>query len=241
VTFNQRGLPSGSSWTVTLNGVSNSSALPSLTFNEPNGTYSFVAESAIPGGASTQYVASAASGAFTIAGIGVSQTVSYITQFEVTISVTPANSGAAGPPAGWLDAGTVIELNALAAAGYQFDSWQGSGIGNYSGTSNPVNVTVEGPLLEVAQFSVAPSTSPTPPASTAPSDTVPAWVFFTALGAFVAALLILAAILRRRLGPPPPPEPFPPVIPPFVLGRPPVETPERTSGNESAGDEPWRE
>ncbi|MEM4067534.1 MAG: hypothetical protein QXV17_11835 [Candidatus Micrarchaeaceae archaeon] len=39
VTFTERGLPSGTSWSVTLNGVQGSSVSPAIIFYEPNGTY----------------------------------------------------------------------------------------------------------------------------------------------------------------------------------------------------------
>jgi len=42
VTFTESGLPSGTSWSVTLNGLTETSTNGTLTFNEPNGTYSYV-------------------------------------------------------------------------------------------------------------------------------------------------------------------------------------------------------
>src|SRR3989442_812942 len=41
VTFSERGLPSGSSWSVTVEGLSNSFTTPTITFSQPNGTHSF--------------------------------------------------------------------------------------------------------------------------------------------------------------------------------------------------------
>src|SRR5439155_94977 len=41
VTFNETGLPSGTSWSVTLEGLSNSSATRTITFSQPNGTHSY--------------------------------------------------------------------------------------------------------------------------------------------------------------------------------------------------------
>jgi hypothetical protein len=41
VTFSQTGLPSGTSWSVTLNGATVASTTSSLAFAEPNGTYSY--------------------------------------------------------------------------------------------------------------------------------------------------------------------------------------------------------
>ena len=41
VTFTESGLPSGTQWTVTLEGVPQSSTSDTITFTEPNGTYSY--------------------------------------------------------------------------------------------------------------------------------------------------------------------------------------------------------
>jgi hypothetical protein len=48
VTFNEVGLPSGTTWSVILNGSTQSSTTSSIVFYEPNGTYSYITE-AIPG------------------------------------------------------------------------------------------------------------------------------------------------------------------------------------------------
>ncbi len=41
VTFTESGLPTGTSWSVTLNGVLQSSSTPTIAFQEPNGTYAY--------------------------------------------------------------------------------------------------------------------------------------------------------------------------------------------------------
>ncbi|MGC8636594.1 MAG: DUF7619 domain-containing protein, partial [Thermoprotei archaeon] len=41
VTFSESGLPPGDSWSVTLNGQTQSSSSSTITFTEPNGTYSY--------------------------------------------------------------------------------------------------------------------------------------------------------------------------------------------------------
>jgi len=45
VTFTESGLPSGTSWSVTLNGNTESSTTNTISFSEPNGTYSYVVAS----------------------------------------------------------------------------------------------------------------------------------------------------------------------------------------------------
>ena len=45
VTFTETGLPSGTSWNVTLSGVLLTSTVPTISFSEPNGTYAFTVAS----------------------------------------------------------------------------------------------------------------------------------------------------------------------------------------------------
>jgi hypothetical protein len=56
------------------------------------------------------------------------------------------------PSSGWYDAGTVVSISATPASGWLFSSWTGSGTGSYSGTNNPVSVTMNGPITETANF-----------------------------------------------------------------------------------------
>ena len=72
VTFTETGLPSGTSWSVTLNGTTHTSTSNSITFSEPNGTYSF-SVSTVSG-----YSVSPSSGQITVKGGAVqSPSISY--------------------------------------------------------------------------------------------------------------------------------------------------------------------
>src|SRR3989442_13193252 len=75
VTFSERGLPSGSSWSVTVEGLSNSSTTPTITFSQPNGTHSFAV--ARIRGDWAYYDASPASGSVTGNGAPSPATVSF--------------------------------------------------------------------------------------------------------------------------------------------------------------------
>jgi hypothetical protein len=81
VTFIQNGLPSGTSWSITFNGITLSSTTDTLTFKEPNGTYSYVI-SPISG-----YRANTYSGTITINGNPVSNTMNW-TVITYTITIT---------------------------------------------------------------------------------------------------------------------------------------------------------
>jgi len=80
VTFTESGLPTGTSWSVTLNGLTETSTNGTLTFNEPNGTYSYVI-SGISG-----YRANTYSGTINVNGNSVSNSISWtIATYSITL------------------------------------------------------------------------------------------------------------------------------------------------------------
>ena len=87
VTFTESGLPSGTSWSVTLNGVAHSSSTASITFTEVNGTYSYTV------GSVSGYTATPSGGSVTVAGAGTSVSITFSsfhpgTQYQVTFAQT---------------------------------------------------------------------------------------------------------------------------------------------------------
>ncbi len=71
ITFTQTGLPAGTSWSVTVNGVPQTSTATTIVFNVVNGVYSYTV------GEVSGYSASPAYGTITVSSSGVSPTVSY--------------------------------------------------------------------------------------------------------------------------------------------------------------------
>ncbi len=71
VTFIEAGLPTGTSWSISLNGQSESSSGITISFQEPNGTYSFTV------GSVTGYNASPSSGSITVSGSAVNETIAF--------------------------------------------------------------------------------------------------------------------------------------------------------------------
>ena len=86
VTFKETGLPSGVTWYINVTGGgSYSSATTSLSFHDPNGTYSFTATDN-----DNKYRASSYTGSFTVYGASLNVSVSYV---SVTYNVTFSESG----------------------------------------------------------------------------------------------------------------------------------------------------
>ncbi len=86
--FTETGLPSGTSWSVTFNGVAKSSTTSSISFTATNGTYQFTV-SPVAG-----YSANIYSGSVTINGASVTTSISWtLVTYQITISQTGIPSG----------------------------------------------------------------------------------------------------------------------------------------------------
>jgi len=71
VTFTESGLPSGTSWSVTLNGTTKSSTADTITFSVPNGTYSYSI------GAVSGYTVSNSNGSVTVSGKNIPVSITF--------------------------------------------------------------------------------------------------------------------------------------------------------------------
>jgi hypothetical protein len=152
VTFIESGLPSGTLWNVTLNGLPSISETANVSFNVTNGSYTYVVQTPIHGAAGVDYAAFLAEGTFVVRGMYRTIPVPYTTEYLLTTSSAPVGAGSDSPATGWFAAGSLVNVSAVPAAGYAFLSWTGSGPGNYSGGNDPGVVTMNGPILESADF-----------------------------------------------------------------------------------------
>ncbi len=152
VQFRESGLPTGTSWYVILNATEETSASNNITFYVPNGSYSYTLQTPVPGSPGTRYVVSPSFGTVTVSGSNVSENVSYSTQYYLTTDISPAGAGTVSPSNSWFSAGSSVTLTAKAVSGYAFSSWSGSGTGSYTGTNNPLTLTMNGPVSETADF-----------------------------------------------------------------------------------------
>ncbi|MGB9622752.1 MAG: hypothetical protein ACPL07_02795, partial [Candidatus Bathyarchaeia archaeon] len=159
ITFTESGLPSSTLWSVTFNGVPSSSTSNTITFTGITaGSYSWSISTPISGGTGIQYVGSPLSGTMNVP-TQTSQSITYTTQYELTMAT---NFGTTSPSVGgghWYDAGTKVTISATApVAGsgeqYVWNGWTGSGTGSYTGMDNPATdaVTMNGPITETASW-----------------------------------------------------------------------------------------
>jgi hypothetical protein len=88
VTFTESGLPTGTSWSVILNGVTVGTKLSSISFTEPNGTYQYSVSSV------SNYKANIYSGSVTVNGISVTTPIQWsLVTYQIVISQTGIPAG----------------------------------------------------------------------------------------------------------------------------------------------------
>jgi len=87
ITFTETGLPSSTLWSVTLNGLTLSSATNAISFDEPNGTYSYVIGSIIG------YTSSPSSGTLTVYGANVNVAITFTPISVKTYSIKFTETG----------------------------------------------------------------------------------------------------------------------------------------------------
>src|SRR5207248_3252409 len=82
-------------------------------------------------------------------------TANFNTQYFLTMS-RGTGGGTVSPTSGWRSSGAAISISAAPTnnnqVSYNFAGWTGSGSGSYSGTNNPVSITMNGPITETAGF-----------------------------------------------------------------------------------------
>jgi len=97
ITFTESGLPTGTTWSVTLSGATKTANSGTIVFNEPNGTYSFTI------GAINGYTATPSSGMITVNGANVNQGIMFTLNGTKVFVVTFTESG--------LPSGTIWYVN----------------------------------------------------------------------------------------------------------------------------------
>jgi hypothetical protein len=145
VTFHESGLPGGTSWSVDLNGTTNTSVGTTVRFTEPNGTYGYTVEPV------TGYTPDTYSGALVVNGSDVDVPISWAT------NAYPVWFNETGLPAGtvwWVTLnGTPEGAETSSFTFYEPDGSYSYAVGPLSGWSTPRHdgsVTVRGSPVSVA-------------------------------------------------------------------------------------------
>lgn len=151
--FRESGLPTGTAWTVVLNGSSQSTSDTSMKFAVTVGSWTYTTSTPIYGTAGVRY-ATSSSGSVTAGMTLVSIPVHYTTQYLLTVDPAPHGSGnVTSWSIPWFNSSSVVQIHAVPNPGYRFSYWVGSGTGNYTGNNATANLTMSSPVLEIAYFS----------------------------------------------------------------------------------------
>ncbi len=160
VTFTESGLPTGTNWSVALEGNTLSSSTPTISFSAPNGTYGFVV------GAVSGYSPDPTQGTVVVLGQGTQTALTFGPApglFAVTFLVRPSSCGSVSFNGAPQDNGSsrdflagTYDLQAPPCPGYSTLRWDTSGAISVSNASSPrTAVTVAGPgTLALTFFSV---------------------------------------------------------------------------------------
>ena len=120
VTYSEMGLPPGTAWSVTTNGIRATSTMGSLVFNEPNGSYSYGAQTTYLASNGSAYAAVPGFGSFTVAGAAIHEAVEFA-PVAPKASVPGTQAGASSPieiPLGIFAAVLVALLIVIAILAY---------------------------------------------------------------------------------------------------------------------------
>ena len=127
------------------------------TLNLSQGSHTIAVATTQAGSAGTQYVftgwsdSGAASHSIAVGASAATYTASFKTQYQLTISASPAAGGTVTPASGgFYDSATVVNIQATANTGYSFTNWTGS-VASASNAST--TVTMSAPQTVTANFS----------------------------------------------------------------------------------------
>ncbi len=202
VTFGEAGLPSGTSWSVTLGGDTLASTLGEINFSEPNGTYGFVI------GAPSGYSPSPASVTLVVAGAPLSQGITFAPIPTDRYRVTFTESGLGGG-IGWTvtvsNRTLAIDEVSAAIAPNSITFYLPNGTyawvvyvpPGYASGVTAGTLTVDGGPTQASatSFSATVGGSPASPSATSP------W-FVAGIAVVVGAGGFAAGLLLRRRAPP---------------------------------------
>jgi Divergent InlB B-repeat domain len=204
LTVTETGLPSGTAWSITLNGNGAQGTTASIAVVGLNGSYALGIGAVAAAVSDTEYAPNITSETVTISA-NHSVAVTFATEFWLSVASGPG--GSVTPTAnGWYASGASVDLSAVPSLGYVFEQWNGTGSGSYTGATSTGTVTMNGPVTEIASFGQVGQTSTAPASSGSSTAGLP--LDLGLLAALLVLGLLVALLLgrRRRESPPPPGE-----------------------------------
>ena len=122
----------------------------------PGSSHTIATTSTQAGSAGTQFIWSdwsdggAISHTVTAPAVSTTYTANFTTQFMLTTNA--GTGGSVLPASGFFNSGQVVQISGQPNPGFTFNGWTGTGTGSFTGNTNPVLVTVNGPITQTAAF-----------------------------------------------------------------------------------------
>jgi hypothetical protein len=91
-----------------------------------------------------------------IATVSTTYTADFTSQFMLTMNA--GIGGTVNPVSGFFNNGQIVNISATPSANFHFSGWVGSGSGSFTGSTNRVTVTMNGPIIEAGSFAPASNT-----------------------------------------------------------------------------------
>ncbi len=125
----------------------------------PGSTHTIATTATQAGTTGTQFVfhdwsdAGAISHQVTAPNLAATFTANFTTQFMLTMA--HGAGGTVSPASGFFNSGQSVQITATPTTNFLFSGWAGSGAGSFTGTTNPKDITVNGPITQTATFAPA--------------------------------------------------------------------------------------
>lgn len=166
----ESGLPSGTPWSFSVNGTGAEGTGPTLLLGGLDGTYLLTVATVAGVAPGVQYVPSLRTDVVDLADSNQTVGITFTTQYRLEVS---AAVGGTAAPLGvtWVNASTEVTIAAVASPSFALRNWSGTGAGSYSGMNLTSQLSMNGPITEVASFTPA---APALVGSAGPPTTNPA-------------------------------------------------------------------
>ncbi|MCI4352416.1 MAG: hypothetical protein L3K14_03405 [Thermoplasmata archaeon] len=189
LTVTVTGLPATVAWSVAVAGTGAAGMGSSLVVGGLNGSYTVIVPTVYVGLDQRYVPANGGSFARTVTSNG-SLTVAFTHEYLVTVDASAGGSVSASV---WAAAGSTVTVTATANATSTFVNWTGTVVG----TLATLNLTVNGPILETANFEATPAKIIATSATAGLSTSLLILAVLLVVGAGVGV------VMSRRRGPPP--------------------------------------
>jgi hypothetical protein len=189
-----RPVAAGTNWAVTIGGTTYASTGSELNVTgQPIGTLSVKVPVVYSPDGLTQYSPQNATVTVHVTGTQAAVPVTFVTAYWAY--VTAIGPGTVSVGSSWVISGQGEQILATPTGGDVLTSWTGTGPGSYTGTGAFANVTVTGPITEVATFN-APVNQPTQTTG----GSTPFLSSYLGLAVLAVVGLILGAVIGLVLG-----------------------------------------